>query len=253
MAIARLRHIVRKVFSEGGRPYVAGHVENLLLSSVVRVCSWIEGDRSETDPYHVIFRRFVDMVDAAGPARVLEIGGRARSGNLVGSIFRPGTERVGLDILPGDGVDVVGDAHRLGELFEPESFDGVFSISVWEHLAMPWKVALEANRILKVGGLIHVSTHPAWPLHDRPWDFFRFSTDGFRMLFNETTGFEIVEASEGIPARILPLGGSPDLRAVARQPAQMGVSVIARKTGAPHEGLRWDADPQALMARAYPG
>src|ERR1043165_6505721 len=68
----------------------------------------------------------------------------------------------------------VGDAHELSKFFGTE-FDAVFSLAVFEHFAMPWVVAAEINKVLKIGGLTFHSTHFAFPLHERPWDFWRYT------------------------------------------------------------------------------
>jgi 2-polyprenyl-3-methyl-5-hydroxy-6-metoxy-1,4-benzoquinol methylase len=52
-------------------------------------------------------------------------------------------------------VDIVGDAHKLSSYFENgKQFDIVFSSAVFEHFAMPWIVATEIAKILKVGGFV---------------------------------------------------------------------------------------------------
>ena len=43
---------------------------------------------------------------------------------------------------------------------------------------------LELNKVLRVGGVIQVVTHPAWPPHELPWDFWRFPKGAFTALFN---------------------------------------------------------------------
>ena len=85
------------------------------------------------------------------PLEVLEIGAR-----LVGSRSEAQRERfpkarryVGMDVHPGPMVDVVGDAHELSRLVGRGSFDAVFSGAVLEHLAMPWLIAAEINRVLR--------------------------------------------------------------------------------------------------------
>ena len=72
-------------------------------------------------------------------------------------------------------MDVMGDAHKLSDYFDKDSFDVIFSMSVFEHLAMPWKVALELNKVLKPGGMMLHTTHQTWPLHEEPWDYWRYS------------------------------------------------------------------------------
>jgi SAM-dependent methyltransferase len=124
--------------------------------------------------------------------RVLEIGSRARSGNTNRHLVHPDVEYVGVDITDGPNVDVVGDAHHLSRHVTGQ-FDAIFSVSVFEHLLMPWMVALEMNKVLKVGGMAYIQSHACFPLHDQPWDFWRFTKEAWAGLFNAHTGFEIIE------------------------------------------------------------
>ncbi len=78
----------------------------------------------------------------------------------------------GFDIVAGENVDVVGDAHQLSKHFSSKTFDFCFSVSVFEHLMWPWKVVLELNDVMKVGGMVFAQSHPTWPKHEIPWDFF---------------------------------------------------------------------------------
>ena len=117
---------------------------------------------------------------------------------------------------------------------------------------MPWKAALEINKILKPGGLVFIATHPTWPLHDRPWDFFRYSTDGFRAIFHHLTGFDIIDATEGLPCRIFPLGTEDSMNGMECHAAFLGVAILARKTGEPDPGLSWDIDLKEFITTQYP-
>jgi len=135
--------------------------------------------------------------------RVIEIGARARSGITRRDMFGP-CDYIGFDVTPGENVDIVGDAHFLSE-YVTEQVDAVASLSTFEHLIMPWKVVMEINRVLKPGGLVITQTHQTWPVHDRPWDFFRFSKDSWRGLFNEATGFRILNAVECAPCVATPV------------------------------------------------
>ena len=57
---------------------------------------------------------------------------------------------------------------------------------------MPWVVAAEINKVLKVGGLTFHSTHFAFPIHERPWDFWRYTDQALRILFSPPLGFEVI-------------------------------------------------------------
>ncbi len=140
---------------------------------------------------------------AANKGRLLEIGSRARSGTSYREWFPSDMEYVGIDITPGRNVDVIGDAHHLSRYFD-DKFNFILSMATFEHILMPWKVSLEMNKVLTEGGLALIVSHAAWPLHEEPWDFFRFSKEAWRGVFNSHTGFEIVDAQYQHPTYIIP-------------------------------------------------
>ena len=132
--------------------------------------------------------------------RVLEIGSREVTGASNARNEFAKAEYVGFDYYPGDNVDVVGDAHKLSSYFEEEEqFDVVYSSACFEHFAMPWIVAAEIAKVLKVGGFVFVETHFSYSSHERPWHFFQFSDMALRVLFSEALGFECVEAGMSNP------------------------------------------------------
>ena len=149
---------------------------------------------------HETFTHFVRTTGNITGHRVLEIGSREVTGP---SLFRdhfPHATYVGFDYYPGDNVSVVGDAHQLSSYFENQPpFDFVFSTACFEHFAMPWVVAAEIAKVLKVGGLVAVETHFAFSSHERPWHFFHYTDMGLRSLFSPALGFECVEAGMSNP------------------------------------------------------
>jgi SAM-dependent methyltransferase len=127
--------------------------------------------------------------------RVLEIGSREVTGPSDARKQLAQAEYVGFDYYPGPNVDIVGDAHRLSSYFSPgEQFDLIYSSACFEHFAMPWVVAEEIAKLLKVGGLLFVETHFSYSVHERPWNFFQFSDMGLRVLFSKALGFECIDA-----------------------------------------------------------
>ena len=131
--------------------------------------------------------------------RVLGLGSR----NVTGANWRSKFSEAsytGFDFYPGENVDVVGDAHKLSSYFrEGEKFDLIFSSAVFEHLYMPWVVAGEIQKLLKVGGYCFIETHFSYSAHERPWNFFQFSDMGLRALFNESLGFDLVDSGMSNP------------------------------------------------------
>ncbi len=131
--------------------------------------------------------------------RVLEIGSRNVTGRNLRRTFSKATY-VGFDFYGGENVDVVGDAHRLSSYFAADQrFDLIFSSAVFEHLYMPWVVAVEIQKLLKVGGHVYIETHFSYSSHERPWHFFQFSDMGLRALFNDSLGFDLIESGMSNP------------------------------------------------------
>jgi len=132
--------------------------------------------------------------------RILEIGSREVTGNFSYREELSRAEYVGFDYYPGRNVDITGDAHRLSSYFEDgEKFDIVFSSACFEHFAMPWIVAGEIAKVLKVGGYVFIETHFSFSSHERPWHFFQYSDMALRVLFPEAAGFECLEAGMSNP------------------------------------------------------
>lgn len=66
--------------------------------------------------------------------------------------------------------------------------DTVLSLSVIEHLSEPQIMLNEAHRILKPGGGLILQVPWQWQVHEAPYDFFRYTPYGLRMLL-ERAGF----------------------------------------------------------------
>jgi SAM-dependent methyltransferase len=207
-----------------------------------------EGLRSLFDPFK---SEIAAWTAAHGPARptMLDIGGRARSGNQLSERF-PECDVTTFDIVPDPGVHVVGDAHELSRHFPPASFDFAHSASVFEHLVMPWKVAIEMNRVLKPGGVAFIFTHQTIGMHDMPWDFFRFSDASFTGLFNRYTGFEIVQSDMSSYMHIVPRAWSEHYRHNEGAGGFDSISVIVRKIG--DATVSWDVPVADILRTAYP-
>ena len=152
------------------------------------------------DPFEASIEDFVRGVAAEIPAgkRVLDAG--AGEGRF--KLLFAHTEYVGIDFAQGDKswdyskLDVIG---KLEELPFPDlSFDHVLSIVVLEHTPQPGRVIEEFQRILKPGGMVHLVVPHMWEEHQKPNDFFRFTSGGIRYLL-QTAGIRI--------RRIHPIGG----------------------------------------------
>jgi hypothetical protein len=201
------------------------------------------------DPAGPLVARFSAELAARGTGHFLEIGSRARSGTDYRDLVPTGWDYTGVDVKPGPNVDVVADAHELAAALDGRRFDAAFSVSVFEHLLMPWKVALELNRVLEVGAPVLISTHQAYPLHDEPWDFWRFSDRAWAAIFNAATGFEIVETVLSEPATVVAAATHTSTWNLTPKRAFLITAVLARKVG--DASVEWPVDAGTLTPTEY--
>jgi SAM-dependent methyltransferase len=150
---------------------------------------WIK-KRVETDIY--ILRDFGQQIGAslAPGVRVLDAGaGQGR--------FKPEfahTRYTGVDLAVGDAtwdyrnLDAICDLVYLP--FGRENFDAVVCTQVLEHVPEPLQVLQEIARVLKPGGRLFLSAPQSWPQHQKPCDFYRFTSFGLRHLL-ERAGLRI--------------------------------------------------------------
>jgi len=82
--------------------------------------------------------------------------------------------------------------------FRDGSFDTVVGFSMLTYLPEPVRMIEEAHRVLRPGGVLILEFTQMVPLHDEPWDFFRFTRYGAEHLLR-TGGFE--------PVEYIPVGG----------------------------------------------
>lgn len=129
-----------------------------------------------------ITRRSLDafIASQASSRHVLDLGcGDARYARYF-------PDRVGFDRTPGPGVDVAGSAYELP--FEDASFDLILCTEVLEHLETPHLALGEMYRVLAEGGELILTTRFLYPIHDGPYDYFRYTKHGLRYLL---AGWEI--------------------------------------------------------------
>ncbi len=84
------------------------------------------------------------------------------------------------DIVAYAGLDAQLDAHRLP--FADASFAVLLCTEVLEHCHDPQWVIDEFYRVLQPGGKLILTTRFIFPIHDAPYDYFRFTKYGLRHL-----------------------------------------------------------------------
>jgi len=88
-----------------------------------------------------------------------------------GGIFSPSYPEVDIQNMP----------------YSDNMFDYVLSDQVLEHVEKPWIAIDEVHRVLKVGGLAIFTTCLIHGIHGVPNDYWRFTPNGLRVLFEKFT------------------------------------------------------------------
>ena len=105
------------------------------------------------------------------------------------------TRYVGVDLGVGDtqwdysGLDVISTLEALG--FADAVFDAVLCTQVLEHVPEPHVVLEELWRVLRSGGQLFLSAPQSWHQHQKPHDYYRYTSFGLRYLL-ERSGFEVL-------------------------------------------------------------
>lgn len=127
----------------------------------------------------VFFRRYV--LPSSGP--VLEVGSSKKYSAIDYREHFPKTPFTGLDLFPGEGVDVVGDLSKDLCGLKPASFGLVICCSVLEHVEQPFRMAENILQLLSPEGSLYVSVPWVHRYHACPEDYWRFSWQGIKLLF----------------------------------------------------------------------
>ena len=88
---------------------------------------------------------------------------------------------VNYEIVDYDTTDVIGVGENLP--FKDDSFDGVISVAVLEHVRDPFRCASEIVRVLKPGGKLMCCVPFLQPLHGYPHHYYNMSHQGLAALF----------------------------------------------------------------------
>jgi SAM-dependent methyltransferase len=168
--------------------------------------------------------------------RVLEVGTKQSVEGRVTHVHRhfervPRDNYTMADVEEGSDVDIVADLHRLPAEWT-NRFAAMVAISVFEHLERPWIAAREVARVLKPGGFCYIATHQTFPLHGYPSDFFRFSKEALKLIF-EDAGLQVIEVGYenrtkiSVADEVVPLAYQETWNAAF--PSYMAVNLFARK------------------------
>lgn len=91
--------------------------------------------------------------------------------------------------------DILADSTQIP--LPDNSCDTVTCFQVLEHLPEPIKALEEMRRVLKKNGRIIISTIQFYPLHDEPYDYYRYTKYGLSHLLHHVNLVELKHREEG--------------------------------------------------------
>jgi SAM-dependent methyltransferase len=154
--------------------------------------------RAFTEEARLERRSILDFV--ATRARQLEAGSRVLDAGAGEAPYRElfhhcdyTTTDWAKSVHPGAGTaDVIASLDDLPLV--DASFDAVLCTQVLEHVDQPATVLAELHRVLRPGGCLWLTVPLTWPLHEEPFDFFRYTPSGLTALLGRA-GFVDVEVA----------------------------------------------------------
>lgn len=114
----------------------------------------------------------------------------------------PKKKFVGADVRKGPGVDVILNMSDIDLSWE--SVGTILCMNTLEHVEFPRLALLEFYRILKPQGVLIMDSCMNFPIHRDPWDFWRFTPEGFKSLLKHfPVAFVDFRGKEKFPKIIL--------------------------------------------------
>lgn len=119
--------------------------------------------------------------------------------------FFPNKEYIGADMREGPGVDQLLNLHDID--LPGDSAGTVLCFDTLEHVEYPRKALSEIHRILKPDGIAIISSVMLFPIHDHPYDYWRFTPEAFKSILKPfTASFVGYAGREDFPHTVVGIG-----------------------------------------------
>jgi SAM-dependent methyltransferase len=147
-----------------------------------------------------LVRAYVELVAGTVPLPepIYEFGAYLVTGQESLADLRPlfqGRAYVGCDMRAGPGVDKVLDLRKLD--LPDGSVGSVLMFDTLEHVELPHDALREVERVLRPGGIVVMTSVMDFPIHDFPFDYWRFTPEAFRSLLQRFASRRVAWA--GVP------------------------------------------------------
>lgn len=144
--------------------------------------------------------------------KVLEVGSLDVNGSLRDYVtsFRPASY-LGIDLVPGKGVDYLCPAELIVEAFGTEVFELVICTEMLEH-AKDWRLVIKNLKLVcSIGGKILLTTRSkGFPKHEFPNDYWRFEVEDMKYIFSDCKNV-IVERDSSMPGVFVLASRTPEI------------------------------------------
>lgn len=116
-----------------------------------------------------------------------------------------GKKYIGADMREGAGVDKILNLHHID--LPSESVGTVLVLDTLEHVEFPRKAIEEIYRILKPCGILIISSVMNFPIHDYPYDYWRYTPEAFKSLLKPfTLSFVDLAGESNFPHTVIGIG-----------------------------------------------
>jgi SAM-dependent methyltransferase len=102
---------------------------------------------------------------------------------------------VGVDVVPNPAAELLGPVEALP--VEEASFDVVLCTQVLEHCDEPAQAVRELRRVTAPGGRVLCSTHGVQVYHPSPVDYWRWTHEGLRRVFEQNADWSSLTIDPG--------------------------------------------------------
>jgi len=119
--------------------------------------------------------------------------------------YFPQQEYVGADMCEGPGVDKLLDLHDID--LPSESVGTILCCDTLEHVEYPHRALEQLHRILKPDGIAVISSVMDFPIHNFPYDYWRFTPEAFTSILKPfADSFVGFAGREDFPHTVIGIG-----------------------------------------------